>query len=53
MTKQHKPDVNVRIDASTHRRLKLAAANYGITIKDLVAVLSVKRMQEAVKLLNR
>lgn len=36
-------DVNIRIDKRTHRLLKITAAKYEISIKQLVALLSMTK----------
>ena len=36
-------DVNIRIDKRTHRLLKMTAAKYEISIKQLVALLSMTK----------
>lgn len=42
-------DVNIRIDKSTHKQLKKLAVKYEITLKTLVALLSLSKFPIKVK----
>lgn len=36
-------DINIRIEKSVHRRLKITSAKYGISIKDLIGIMAVNK----------